>query len=172
MILTLPHSAPSYGAPSPAQLILGASYLKEISKILSGTQSESSCSQCTSTFQLLHEAALALSPSDIADLLIALCQEGYSLFNKNNENCRNLYGGSASDGPYMAKLFYTLNNKTQDMLALCTYKFGVDCAPPPVVQIDESQWFSPKPNSQNTNPIPSGQTTNIVHMSDFHLDSR
>lgn len=43
---------------------------------------------------------------------------------------------------------------------------------PPVVEIDESQYFTPKPASRNVAPPPSGETINVLHLSDWHLDPR
>ena len=130
-------------------------YYQKISSILKGTeQGSTDCKQCTSTFQTLHEAAQKISPSDITTLLSQLCSAGYQLF--GGGHCTgpdSLYGGSASQGPYLAKLFYFLDNSTQDLQALCAFRHSNTCSPPPVVKIKESDWFkSPKPAQETVRP--------------------
>ena len=46
------------------------------------------------------------------------------------------------------------------------------CPVPPTIQIDESQYFSPKPPEASIVPEPSGETINVLHLSDWHLDPR
>jgi len=56
------------------------------------------------------------------------------------------------------------------MQAWCYYQFNV-CTSPPLIQINESDWFSPKPEG-GVPPQPSGETINVLHLSDWHLDPR
>ena len=150
------HRAEPYSpsAPKKSNPELTQQYYKNISSILKGTSS-TDCQQCTSSFQMLHEAAQKISPSDITSLLSQLCTAGFSLFNKNGQACtgaQSVYGGSASDGPYLAKLFYLLDESTQDINALCTYNSLVNCPAPPVVKIKESDWF------RTEKPPPKGRS--------------
>lgn len=46
------------------------------------------------------------------------------------------------------------------------------CDLPSVVQINESKYFTPKPASANVAPPSSGQTINVLHLSDWHIDPR
>lgn len=46
------------------------------------------------------------------------------------------------------------------------------CTKPPTIQIDESLYFTPKPEKANIVPEPSGKTINVLHLSDWHLDPR
>lgn len=54
-------------------------------------------------------------------------------------------------------------------LLRCSQK---SCDLPPVIQIDESKYFTSKPASANVAPSPSGQTINVLHLSDWHIDPR
>lgn len=56
------------------------------------------------------------------------------------------------------------------MQSYCHYNWDV-CPKPPLIGIDESLYFSPKPNSTEA-PAPSGKSINVLHLSDWHLDSR
>jgi hypothetical protein len=58
-------------------------------------------------------------------------------------------------GPYWAQLFQKIVLEIGDMQAFCHYTY-LYCNTPPVIKIDESMWFSPKPESQETAPPPSG----------------
>lgn len=46
------------------------------------------------------------------------------------------------------------------------------CTVPPTIEIDESLYFSPKPPAASVVPKPSGETFNVLHLSDWHLDPR
>ncbi len=74
-------------------------------------------------------------------------------------------------GPYWAQLFSKMSLATGDQQAFCYYYFDV-CEAPQTIKIDESQYFSPKPESANVAPEPSGQEINVLHLSDWHLDPR
>jgi len=63
-----------------------------------------------------------------------------------------------------------MSQTTGDMQAWCYYQFNV-CDAPPLIQINESDWFSPKPEG-GVAPQPSGETINVLHLSDWHLDPR
>ncbi|KAL9132004.1 MAG: hypothetical protein Q9217_000214 [Psora testacea] len=41
-----------------------------------------------------------------------------------------------------------------------------------LIEIDESQYFGPKPPKASTIPEPSGETIDVLHLSDWHLDPR
>ena len=61
--------------------------------------------------------------------------------------------------------------RTGDMQAWCYYQFQT-CEAPPVAAIDESKYFTPKPESATVVPESSGKTINVLHISDWHLDPR
>lgn len=97
-------------------------------------------------------------------------------------SCRAQYGSVANDsipyssrgagnGAYYAQLLSRMNNATLDMQTYCHFNWDV-CPRPPTVGIDESQYFSPKPNSSNMAPPASGKSMNVLHLSDWHLDPR
>ena len=69
--------------------------------------------------------------------------------------CESEYSGTGGTGPYLAQLFQKMTLATGDMQAFCYYELGY-CDVPPVIEIDESQWFSPKPANRTTAPAPSG----------------
>ena len=61
--------------------------------------------------------------------------------------------------------------QTGDFQSFCYFYYDV-CEQPPTVEIDESLYFSPKPESANAVPEPSGKSVNVLHISDWHLDPR
>lgn len=79
--------------------------------------------------------------------------------------------GAAGIGPYWAQLFSKMNIANGDMNVYCFNVWSV-CQEPPTIAIDESLYFSPKPDSANTAPPPSGKTINVLHLSDWHIDPR
>ena len=57
------------------------------------------------------------------------------------------------------------------MQAFCYFSYGV-CEQPPTIEIEESLYFGPKPESANKVPESSGKSINVLHISDWHLDPR
>lgn len=57
------------------------------------------------------------------------------------------------------------------MQSYCYYQWKV-CPRPPVIGIDESLYFSPKPSNASKVLAPSNKTINVLHLSDWHLDPR
>ncbi|EOD42957.1 putative ser thr protein phosphatase family protein [Neofusicoccum parvum UCRNP2] len=57
------------------------------------------------------------------------------------------------------------------MEAYCHYKYSL-CDEPGVIEIDESKYFKPKPEDEAAAPVSSGDTINVLHLSDWHLDPR
>jgi hypothetical protein len=101
----------------------------------------------------MHLAALTQSASTITNLLIRLCNNfDLTVSASTYESEFSSYGGL---GPYWAQLFQKMTLETGDMQAFCHYTYEY-CDAPPVIEIDESMWFSPKPASQKVAPTPSG----------------
>ena len=121
------------------------SILKSLNKNVKGIKKRKmTCDLCLSALQTLQLAAQKLSPTDVTTLIVDLCRDKHPLFHV--KNCMEQYNGSASQGPHLAKLFYLMNNATQDHWAFCSFK-GADCPKLPVVKIKETDWFSPKPKN-------------------------
>jgi sphingomyelin phosphodiesterase len=60
---------------------------------------------------------------------------------------------------------------TGDYQAWCFYQWKV-CKRPQPIEIDESKYFCPKPKSAEVVPVPSHETIDVLHLSDFHIDPR
>jgi sphingomyelin phosphodiesterase len=98
-------------------------------------------------------AALTQPESMITDLLIRTCNHfDLTVAASTCESELSSFGGL---GPYWAQLFQKMTLETGDIQAFCHYTYSY-CDAPPVIEIDESMWFNPKPESQKTAPAPSG----------------
>jgi sphingomyelin phosphodiesterase len=126
------------------------------------------CTRCMAWTELLHITALTQPPETITNLLILVCK-AFDL-PLIASSCNEEFSGAGGLGPYLAQLFAKMSQTTGDMQAWCYYQFNV-CTSPPVIQINESDWFSPKPEGVSA-PEPSGETINVLHLSDWHLDPR
>ncbi|MCJ1240001.1 hypothetical protein MMC14_008001 [Varicellaria rhodocarpa] len=128
-----------------------------------------SCLKCIAATEVMHLAAITQPVSTITDLLIRLCNlTGFSIY---AATCESEFSGVGGLGPYWAQLFAKMSIATGDMQAWCSYQWDV-CDAPPVIEINESLYFSPKPESANVVPEPSGEIINVLHLSDWHLDPR
>jgi sphingomyelin phosphodiesterase len=116
----------------------------------------------------MHIAALTQPVDTVTNLLIRACEQfKFKIF---AASCFEEFSGIGDLGPYLAQLFAKMSQATGDMQAWCHFNFEV-CSAPPVIEINETEWFSPKPEGLVA-PEPSGQTINVLHLSDWHLDSR
>jgi len=116
----------------------------------------------------MHMAAITQPVQTIVDLLIRACNQfKLSIF---AATCEEEFSGIGGTGPYYAQLFAKMSQATGDMQAFCYYNYKV-CSQPPVIMINESQWFSPKP-SGGVAPQPSGETIKVLHLTDWHIDPR
>ncbi|KAI9815935.1 MAG: hypothetical protein M1827_001927 [Pycnora praestabilis] len=145
------------------------------------------CTKCVASVEVMHLAAITQPASTITDLLIRACNQfKFSIY---AATCEQEFSGVGGLGPYWAQLFAKMSLATGDMQAFCFYNYEV-CTQPPTIEINESDWFSPKPANKTTAPSPSGtwlptsrsgtkitkadlgETINVLHLSDWHLDPR
>jgi sphingomyelin phosphodiesterase len=128
------------------------------------------CSQCIATTELLHIAAITQPVDTVTNLLIRYCNAFPSEVTIFAASCEQEYSGIGNEGGYYAQLFAKMSQATGDMTAYCYYNFEV-CTRPPVIMINESEWFTPKPQGQVA-PAPSNKTINVLHLTDWHIDPR
>lgn len=127
------------------------------------------CDKCTASTELLSEAAITQPVAVVTDLLIRVCNlTKPKIYAKT---CQDEFAGVGGIGPYYTQLFARMSASTGDYVAWCHYNFEV-CPRPPVIQIDESIYFSPKPPQASIAPKSSGKTIDVLHLSDWHLDPR
>jgi hypothetical protein len=116
----------------------------------------------------VHLTALTQPVETVTNLLIHACEQFQ--FSISAATCYGEFSGIGGTGPYWAQLFAKMSQTTGDIQAWCHYNYEF-CSAPPVIEINEKDWFSPKPSGLNV-PKPSGQTINVLHLSDWHLDPR
>ena len=68
-------------------------------------------------------------------------------------------------GSFWAMLYAKMSEATNDMQAWCYFQFET-CNLPKLIEIDESKFFTPKPEAASIAPKPSGETFNVLHLSD------
>jgi sphingomyelin phosphodiesterase len=130
------------------------------------------CEKCIAGLELAHLAAITQPVSVVTDLLIEACN-AIPAFQDTiyAKTCYEEFSGIGGLGPYYAQLFSKMSLATGDMQGLCYFYFDT-CEQPATIEIDESLYFSAKPESANVVPEPSGQDLNVLHISDWHLDPR
>ena len=145
-------------------------FYNEIAAIVAnGSNYTTKCDKCLASTDVMHQAAISQPVSVITDLLIRICNlTNFSIF---ASTCESEFSGVGGLGPYWAQLFAKQNNATGDYQAWCYYMWDT-CSVPPTIEIDESEYFGPKPPAASVVPEPSGETINVLHISDWHLDPR
>lgn len=148
------------------------SLLSELLSIATTSFYPDNCSKCLAAGQMLHVAAITQPVPVFTNLLVRTCNALPAI--KDNiraSSCESEFSGVAGFGPYLAQLFSKMSLATGDMQSLCSLNYPL-CPEQPPIQIDESLYFDPKPESANVAPEPSGHTINVLHLSDWHLDPR
>lgn len=144
-------------------------YFQELLAITGNSSTFSKCDKCTIGTEILHLVSITQPVSTVTNLLIRLCNVlQWSIY---ATTCEEEYSGIGGLGPYYAQLYSKMSYATQDMQAWCFYQWNT-CSAPPTIEIDESQYFSPKPANASQAPEPSGESINVLHLSDWHLDPR
>ena len=147
-------------------------FFNEISGLINGTSVTDNCTQCIIGVELMHLAAITQSVQTVTNLLIRACEAIPAFYDTiYAATCYEEFSGIGGLGPYWAQLFSKMSLETQDMQGFCHFLYDV-CDAPPTIEIDEGLYFSPKPESANVAPEPSGEVINVLHLSDWHLDPR
>jgi len=128
------------------------------------------CNQCIASLEVFHIASLILSQDAITEVLIAGCNALNLTSLVDHGTCESYFSGTGGLGPYFAQLLQKMSLATGDMQAFCYYEFEL-CDAPPVVRINENDWFTPKPANKTVAPSASGKIVEILHFSDWHSKS-
>lgn len=171
---------PAYEEKSPipeaitplTPLAIEESILKELLSLVETPFYPDLCSKCIAAGQLLQITAISQPVSVFTNILIKACNAVPAFKDTiRSASCEARFSGVANYGPYMAQLFAKMSLTTGDMQHWCSVQFEL-CEERPPILIDEDFYFDPKPESANIEPEPSGQTINVLHLSDWHLDPR
>ncbi|KIX05918.1 uncharacterized protein Z518_03892 [Rhinocladiella mackenziei CBS 650.93] len=152
--------------------LIEESLLRELISIATTSFYPDNCSKCIAAAQMLHVAAISQPVSLFTRVLVRACNSLPFIKNAiRASSCESEFSGIAGFGPYLAQLFSKMSLATGDMHTLCAAQYHI-CDELPPIQIDESLYFDPKPESAKIAPEPSGKTINVLHLSDWHLDPR
>jgi sphingomyelin phosphodiesterase len=170
-------SVPAYDEVSPGpepitpltEAAISKSVVSELLAILETPFYADSCSKCIATTQILHVTAISQSASVFTSTLIAACESAPVL--RSQIRAASCQSQLSQYGPYLAQLFAKMSLATGDMHHWCSVHYGF-CEEALPILIDESLYFTPKPEAANVAPAPSAQTINVLHLSDWHLDPR
>ena len=148
------------------------SILNQLLSIVGRSYYPDSCSKCLAAGQLLQITAISQPVSAFTNLLVRACNALPELSaSSRSSSCESHFSGIGGYGPYLAQLFSKMNFATGDMHHFCSVHYDF-CEEQPPILIDEDLYFSPKPDSANIAPEPSGHNFNVLHLSDWHLDPR
>lgn len=154
------------------QSLIEHTFFDELLAIVQSAAYPDACSKCVAVGQLMHFAAVSQPVDMVTRLLIRACNTlPFVKANLRASSCESQFGSPSEFGAYLAQLFAKMSLATGDFQALCSANYAL-CEEQPPIQIDEGLYFDPKPEDANTAPESSGQTINVLHLSDWHLDPR
>ncbi len=159
-------------APLPGLTVgqISASIVHEVVAISTGGLINDSCTICQASLDVLHIASLTLSQDAMTAIMIDICVALDLNSLTDHGSCESYFSGTGGLGPYFAQVLQKMSLTTGDMQAFCFHEFST-CKAPPLVKINESDWFAPKPANRMSAPQPSGETFNVLHFSDWHSKS-
>ncbi|KAG5357349.1 Sphingomyelin phosphodiesterase 2 [Yarrowia sp. C11] len=127
------------------------------------------CGKCLSALQLGKTIALQ-NDKVIPEILIKLCEKYHW-----EEFCTVEYQGFnfgvASKGAHIANVLTLIDPTGIDGEYLCYYQVRKSCPLPPTPKYNLTGWWPEKPKNLSL-PKSEGETFNVVHLSDFHVDLR
>ncbi|KAF9213331.1 hypothetical protein BGZ59_005522 [Podila verticillata] len=143
-----------------SQLFLASQLSMDLEDILDSPDLDS-CQMCHQSMRLAKTFALQ-APDLVPGLLRELCLK-YKF--RRPDTCEGLWERL---GPELIGIFSELNLDGSDGYYTCAYAFPGSC-PLPVHQPNPITFPKPKPaNAQQ--PPPSGETIQVLHFSDWHVD--
>lgn len=151
--------------------------LEQLEDILSDSKL-SRCDRCIESLNFGHKVAKS-SPQLVADVLIEFCKRHAHKSDVHKKLCRHKFGrrivaesetvqGLGDDISNVLALMDT-SKGSLDARYTCHYQVEGACPRPAVPNFDLSTWWPPKPDNARQ-PDPSGETFNVLHISDFHVD--
>ena len=151
-------------------------FVAELIAVLEGSVLDD-CAKCITAVEIEHLAAVTQPVNTVVNILVRLCKvfPAWRAQNPYAGDCQLDYGDPGGLGVWLAMAFSKMSMATGDMLALCSSAWSNaerSCQPPPTVHINESQYYAPRKESGRSRPAPSKKLLNVLHISDFHLDSR
>ncbi|KAG0380472.1 hypothetical protein BGX24_007956 [Mortierella sp. AD032] len=142
------------------QLYKSDKVIEDVEELLNSPMLES-CQMCRRGMKLAQEFSLD-APELVPGVLRILCAR-YSFLRL--DSCAGLMVRLGSE---LAEIFSQMDVEGSDGYYACAYAFPGSC---PVPQHQPEAIVFPKPKPANaTQPSPSGQTMQVLHFSDWHLD--
>ncbi|KAK9448239.1 Metallo-dependent phosphatase-like protein [Limtongia smithiae] len=153
-------------APSRDDLI--SQGVAQVKSIISSTYFDDDCSKCVAALEIAKFMSLTV-PDVVPDILIQLCtDEDYSA----SSGCQVTYSAETQTettyGSYAADALKLIDPAGFDGQYICYWFFSEACPLPETPSYNLTSWFGEKPKNL-TVPEPSGETINVVHLSDLHI---
>lgn len=147
--------------------------LKQLDDIVHD-KSLSDCDKCQEGLRLGHKVAKE-TPAVVPDVLVEFCERHSHRSKAHGKLCkhkfRRLTVNSAGMGDDITNVLALMDTSSGslDLQYACHYQVRGACPLPAVPNFDLSSWWPPKP-ADAKQPDPSGETFNVLHISDFHVE--
>ena len=131
------------------------------------------CSKCIAAHSSLHLLAKTQPVSVVTNALIRICQAipSFRVAQRYATSCDADYGEPGGLGAWYALTLSQMNMATGDMWSFCFHMVDI-CEPRETIHINEAGYFPPKSVGAQNGAESSGETFQVLHLSDLHLDSR
>lgn len=161
-------SKPGTNFSTPESLASLATAVQAISAIIDANATNT-CGACMAGLGLAQGLSFAY-PWEVPSLLISLCNKYAASYAYGS--CEENYSARSSGG-VIAQVLQFANVSGFDGQMICAKQMPDKfCTVPPVTAYNASLYFNTTEPVNKVAPTPSGKTTKVLHLSDFHLDPR
>lgn len=174
LVLAASHAVSSLAPPDPHSQSLIDGTVTQLEDILKSPRSP--CDKCIAAMALGHNVSTT-APHAVPEVLIEYCKRHGQASSKHKKLCQHRFGrsttvdkdGGLALGDDIANVLALMDPTSLDAVYACHYLVDNACPLPAVPNFDLSGWWPPKPENARE-PDPSGETFNVLHVSDFHVD--
>ncbi|VVT53665.1 uncharacterized protein SAPINGB_P003688 [Magnusiomyces paraingens] len=145
--------------------------ISQLNKIMKKSSIDS-CEKCVSALELGHELAKKADAGVVTEIMTRFCRK-HKKSKHAKARCDYKFGLSTVNGSAfgddITNVLTLIKPRSLDGKYICNHFLKGACPMPETPNFDLSSWWPKKPKNARQ-PDASGETFNVVHISDFHVD--
>lgn len=148
-----------------------SSSIKKLNSIVH-KKGHSDCEKCVSALEFGHDLAKTAKTGIVTQVMTKFCKI-HASSKYARDQCDYKFGLSTVNGSAfgddITNVLTLIEPKSIDSQYICHHFLNGACPLPETPSFDLSSWWPKKPEDARQ-PDPSGETFNVIHISDFHVD--
>lgn len=147
------------------------SSIEKLNEIVSKKNTDS-CQKCVTALEFGHQLAKKSEAGVVTEVMTRFCKL-HAHSKHSRKDCEYKFGLSTVNGSAfgddITNVLTLIDPKSLDSQYICHHFLKNACPLPATPNYDLSSWWTPKPKDARQ-PDASGETFNVIHISDFHVD--